>query len=143
MARNSTVVQIDTRVLDDLIKHLDGNVAEAIAKTAFGVEARAKLKAPVDTGALRASHYTSLKDSHSTRFATARQDAIGRRPDAVLEPLPIPKNDHEAYVGPSVDYAEEVHNGTTSKVGRPFLLQAARETESDLREFLKKAVTPK
>jgi hypothetical protein len=44
-----------------MIRNLDGNVAEAVAKTAFAVEARAKILAPVDTGALRASIYTALK----------------------------------------------------------------------------------
>jgi HK97 gp10 family phage protein len=141
MARNSTTIKLDTRVLDAMIKHTGGNVAEAVAKTAFAVEARAKIKAPVDTGALRASIYTSLKAGG--RFDQARSSAAALRPNTGISELPKPQDDHTAYVGPSVEYAIEVHNGTTRMPGRPFLLQAVRETERDFRKNLGKAVKPK
>jgi hypothetical protein len=140
MARNSTIVQLDTRVLDAMIRNLDGNVAEAVAKTAFAVEARAKILAPVDTGALRASIYTALKGEE--RFNQARSDAASRRPNVAIAPLPVPRDGHTAYVGPSVEYGEIVHNGSSTMAGRPFLAQAVRDAERDLRRHLGEAVQP-
>ena len=141
MARNSTVITLDTKVLDDMIRHLDGNIAEAVAKIAFSVEARAKVKAPIDTGALRSSIYTELKGRND--YNRARAEAIARRPGVVTNALPTPKDKHTAYVGPSVEYGAAVHFGTRYMTGRPFLLEAVRETEREFRDFLAKAVRPK
>lgn len=141
MARNSTVITLDTRVLDDLIKHVGGDVAEAVAKTAFAVEARAKVKAPVDTGALRASIYVSTKGG--SRFSKARSAAAALRPNTGINELPVPSDDHTAYVGPSVEYGAAVEMGSARRAGTPYLLPAVRETEREFREFLAKAVKPK
>jgi len=136
MARNVTVT-FDTKVLDNLIKHLDGNVEEAVNKAGFVVEGKAKLRAPVDTGALRASIYTSIKG----RATTAMNKARSLNPDAGIVPLPVPDNNHTVYVGPSVEYAAEVELGGRH-AAQPYLLPAMRETERELRDLLKKAVTP-
>ncbi len=142
---------LDTKVLDALIKNLDGNVAEAVAKAAFALEGRAKLRAPVDTGALRASIYTSLKGR--SKFSDARAEAIGRggrrNGSGKVEPLtnanfvelPKPNSDTVAHVGPSVEYGADVELGTARRSGTPYLQPAMRETEKDIRELLSKAVT--
>jgi hypothetical protein len=132
---------LDTRVLDNLSKHLDGNVSEAVASAAFMVQGRAKVKAPVDTGALEGSIGVSMKRGGNANAAAAV--ARARRPDAVISALPVPKDDHTAFVGPSVEYGMEVELGSSKRAGRPYLGPALRETEADLKKFLSKAVQDK
>ncbi len=129
---------LDTRVLDNLIKHLDGNIEDAVASAAFMIEGRAKINAPTDTGALKASIYTSLKKGGKASGAMAAAKAM--RPDAGINALPVPKDNFTAHVGPSVEYGQEVHDGTSTMPGRPYLAKALRETEADLKKFLSKAV---
>jgi hypothetical protein len=151
MARNRTSeTQFDTRVLDALIRNLDGEFAEAVARVAFTVEGIAKTLAPVDTGALRASIYTSLKGGGN--FDAARSDAIGRsnrrNGAGQIKPLdssnfvqlPVPRSDTVAHVGPSVEYGAGVEFGTARRNGTPFLLPALRQAEDDLRKELGKAI---
>lgn len=137
----TTTFDIDTKVLDRLIKHLDGNVEEAIASAAFAVEGRAKIKAPVDTGALRASIYVAMKKGGKASEALAAAKA--KRPEAVVEALPVPRDNHTAHVGPSVEYGLEVEMGSSTRAGRPYLQPALRETEKDLRDLLSEAIRDK
>jgi hypothetical protein len=132
---------LDTKVLDRLAKHLDGNVSEAVASAAFMVEGRAKVKAPVDTGALRASIYVAMKKGSKASEAIAAAKA--RRPDANVNALPTPKDNFTAHVGPSVEYGQEVELGSSKRAGTPYLGPALRETEADLKKFLSKAVQDK
>lgn len=143
--------EVDTRILDAIIRNLGGNVADTIAKVALTVETKAKLRAPVDTGALRASIYTSLKDNDG--FGEARSEAMARSTRrngaGQIHPLgaknfvelPKPKDNHTAYVGPSVEYGAAVELGTAQRSGTPYLQPAVRETESEFQEMLGKAVT--
>lgn len=137
----SSKTTVDTRVLDAILKHLDSNVANAVAKAGFAVEARAKIKAPVDTGALRASIYTSLKDGG--RGSEAMSEARGRNPDVTTQALPVPRDDHTAYVGPSVEYGAAIELGSARRAGTPYLQPAVRETEDDFRRMLADAVVNK
>lgn len=133
--------ELDTRVLDAIIKNLDGNVTNAVAKAAFAVEGRAKVKAPVDTGALRASIYVSMK--RGSKGNEAMSAAKARRPEANVAALPTPRDNHTAYVGPSVEYGQEVEMGSATRSGTPYLRPALRETEHEMRELLGKAVRNK
>ncbi len=136
MPKTSTT--LDTSKLDSILKRLDANVANAVAKAAFAIEGRAKVKAPVDTGALRASIYTSLKAGGGD---AARVEARSRRPEAIITPLPVPRDDHTAYVGPSVEYGADVELGTTRRGATPYLLPAVRETEKEFYKLIGEAVT--
>lgn len=136
MTKNVTI-ELDTRVLDGLIKRSGGNVAKAVAKVGFAIEARAKVNAPVDTGALRASIYTSLKNGETS--AIARAQALN--PDAQTVPLPTPQDSHTAYVGPSVEYGASVELGTARRAPTPFLLPAVRATEKEFAKFLEENLT--
>lgn len=133
--------ELDTRVLDGIIKQLGGNTAEAVKKAAFAIESRAKVKAPVDTGALRASIYTSLQNG--SRSSDAMADARGRNPDVETHPLPVPGDGHTAYVGPSVEYGAAIELGTVRRAGTPYLQPAVRETEDEFRKLLGDAVVNK
>lgn len=132
-------VDLDTTVLDRILKNLEGNVADKIAKAGFAVEGRAKIKVPVDTGALRASIYTSL--SSGDRSDDAMADATARRPGVELAPLPVPRDNHTAYVGPSVEYGDEIEFGAANRAAQPYLVPAVRETEAEFRAMWKDVVT--
>jgi len=55
------MTKLDTRVLDAIAKGLDKNSDQVLASVAFQVEAEAKVRAPVDTGALKNSIHTEKK----------------------------------------------------------------------------------
>ena len=57
----SADVKLDTRVLDAIAKGLDMNTDKVLQSAAFQVEAEAKVRAPVDTGALKNSIHTERK----------------------------------------------------------------------------------
>lgn len=130
--------QLDTKVLDSILKQLNGNVGDAIAKAGFAIEARAKVKAPVDTGALRASIYTSLVED--SRANAAISAAIARNPAITPVPLPVPRDGLTAYVGPSVEYGAAIELGSASRPATPYLLPAVRETEKEFYKMLGAAV---
>ena len=118
----TTRVFTDTTNLNRLIDRIPGNKRELVKSIAFQVEALAKMKAPVDTGALRNSIYVSLLDSHTP-------------PKEATENLPVPDNDVTAFVGPSVEYAIYQELGTSFMEPQPYLLPALREVERQLEKF--------
>lgn len=134
-------VSLDTSKLDSILRKLDGNVADAIAKAGFAVEGRTKVNIQqmdaIDTGALLNSVYTSLANGSEGQAAIA--EARSRRPGVAINELPVPRENHTAYVGPSVSYASEVHFGSGTMAGRPFLLQAVRDTEVLFRKLVGEA----
>lgn len=133
MARNNTIVQLDTRKLNALIRKIPGNLADAVAATAFAIERQAKINAPVDTGALRASIYSRIGKSGGSG-ATAAAEVASLRPGTEMGNLPEPENATTAYVGPGVEYAIHVELGTSKRGAQPFLLPAVRAVEKSLAE---------
>lgn len=92
------------------------NNASFIKAIGFAVEGLAKIKSPVDTGALRNSIYTRTQNTTSTANANE---------------LPEPPNG-SVYVGPSVEYAIYQELGTRKMEAQPFLIPALREIERQL-----------
>lgn len=137
MARNQVNVTVDTARLDRLIRQLPSAVEDNIRAIAFAIEAKAKAKAPVDTGALRASIYT--RTNRQDGFAQASSAARGRNADAALQPLPEPEP-LTAVIGPSVSYAIDVELGTARRAATPYLTPAVREVGNDLARRLGQAV---
>ncbi len=119
--------KVNTGPLDRMIKNLSSNVDDAVARLAFQVEGEAKIRAPVDTGALRASIYTSIQGHGNGR--TAMNAAMSKRPDAGVVALPTPRDSHTAHVGPSVEYAGVVELGSSRRPGTPYLQPAMRTVE--------------
>jgi HK97 gp10 family phage protein len=118
-------IQIDTSGINRILRNLPGNRDRLVRRIAFEVEARAKQKAPVDTGALRASIYTR----------TGREGA----PPAVMTEaerveLPAPE-DGVAHVGPSVEYGAYQELGTSSNAPQPYLGPAVAEVRADLARY--------
>ena len=138
MSKNVTV-EIDTRKLNDIIKKLPGNRDKAIRAVAFSIERKAKVKAPVDTGALRASIYTrTAKGSYSSNEQMSGIPEV--QSDAQRETLP-PVREGEAVVGPSVNYGIHVEFGTRRQRAQPYLGPAVNSTAKELAEHLKDVCT--
>lgn len=113
-------VTTDTRRLNNIIQNTGRNTRQMIKAIGFQVEAIAKMKAPVDTGALRNSIYVATNESNNP-------------PLEATEVLPTPEGD-AVIVGPSVEYAIYQELGTSFFSPQPFLEPAVREVERQLEE---------
>lgn len=89
-------VTMDTRGLDRLLRDLPKEADAVVRKAAFDIEARAKRKAPVDTGALR----NSIAVVDETR------------------------GDAEAEVNVGAEYGAYVELGTVDRAAKPYLAPA-------------------
>lgn len=118
------MTQVDTRVLNRILSHIDDHSHRMVRKVAFAVEALAKTKAPVDTGALRASIYTRTHDANPFPDITERADVTRVE-------LP-PAMTGEAVVGPTVDYGIDQELGTSRFAAQPYLTPAVAEVTRDL-----------
>ena len=110
----SATMTIDKRKMDAILKAFDGNVSRAVRTIAFSVEGKAKIKCPVDTGALR-----------SSIIVRTYEGAGG-------EELPAPADGATAYVGPTMGYGIYVELGTKRSRAQPYLVPAVRETEREI-----------
>jgi hypothetical protein len=108
-------VVVDTSALLTLKQSLQPKAHAILDKAAFDIEATAKTLAPVDTGALRASIYTSgasRGSSYAQAVAAAKGKigTTGRRSGRRLEKLDFSSEIHarhpfERIIAPSVAYA--------------------------------------
>jgi HK97 gp10 family phage protein len=120
-----TVIKVDTTVLDRVIRELPNRVEYVGRKMAFRIEASAKQRAPVDTGALRASIYTATQKFSG--YAGAAAKAKGR----ATEEHPAPSGNVIAVVGPCVEYSEYVEFGTHKMGAQPYLTPAVEEVSKE------------
>lgn len=143
-------VELDTRVMDRIMRNLDGNAADAIRAIAFSLEAKTKQQIralqAIDTGAMVNSVYTRTykgagQDGSNTSEGQVHSKVRGLNPDAEVEQLPVPRGPHEAFVGPSVKYAIAVHYGTGRMSGRPFLQNAVNDITRELENGFRNVVT--
>lgn len=123
--------EIDTRRLESILKKLPGRTEDNNRAIAFRVEAGAKNKCKVDTGALKASIYTVCGDKDG--LTASRAEVQQKNPEVAAEQgyLPAPKG-HDAHVGPSMNYAMHVEFGTRRMGAQPYLIPALREVENAL-----------
>ena len=143
-------VALDMRELEKLIKEEPARAARIIKATAFQVEAEAKSRAPVDTGALKNSIYSNLygqsglarmalqaqrKTVVMRRRASKRVRARAQRwADKRYIPLPQPGSVYEAIVGPSVNYAIYLEFGTFRMAAKPYLKPAVEAARAQYAE---------
>jgi len=120
--KKNTHVVVDTRRLRTIIQGSGQNALEALGAVAFTVERLAKLLAPVDTGALRASIYTAMPGQ-----ANQLPPVPG---GAKRVAIPTPTEALVAHVGPSVDYGVYQEFGTRFMAAQPFLIPALRRARS-------------
>lgn len=112
-------IRLDTKVLDRLTAEMAYKAEQIVTKIAFDVEAGAKTRAPVDTGALKASIYTSTRRSSTYRDHTG--DAFLANPDARIAPEVEAPHRLEAVVAAPMEYAVYVELGTSKMGAQPFL----------------------
>ncbi len=117
-------VTVDTTRLNRIIRNMTANGNKAVRVIAFAIEAKAKIKAPVDTGALRASIYVKTRGGGDMPGVP--------NPDAGRADIDAPSEDMVAHVGPTVEYAAAVEFGGAHTGAQPYLIPAVREVERDL-----------
>ena len=110
---------IVTTVVFDKMPALSKQAAElakqAVAKTAFDIEANAKTIVPVVTGFLKNSIATQVGATglHSPQGSQSHQHS--------------PANDLTAYVGAHAEYAQAVEFGTGRARAQPYLMPSAEK----------------
>ena len=130
-------IKLDTKELDRIAAGMNKSREQVMKKLAFDVEAKAKMKAPVLTGALRNSIYTETKAGGD--YANASGKAMGAAWGeggriSETEQLPKPTGNIVAVVGACIEYALWVEIGTEKKGKRPYLLPAAEEVSNKLND---------
>lgn len=133
------LADIDVTGLDDLANRLESELAKAVAASAFLIEAHAKLAAPVDTGALRASIYTSTWNGSQWSGAAASASAL-RSGVTILADIGKPSSNLEAIVAVGVHYAAHVEYGTFRQAGRFYLRNAAMANLQPIRDLFAQAI---
>lgn len=131
---------IDVTGLDDLANRLESELAKAVAASAFLIEGYAKMNAPVDTGALRASLYTSTWDSGSEWGKAAASAGALRSGVTILADIGKPSSNLEAIVAVGVHYAAHVEYGTFRQAGRFYLRNAAMANLQPIRQLFAQAI---
>lgn len=129
MAKPQITYTLDTTRLNRILKNLPGKTEDNNRAIAFRIEGEAKVKAPVDTGALQNSIYTVCGDKDGYRAASTK--VRERNPKAATNSLPKPSG-HDAHVGPSVNYGFYQEFGTRRMSAQPYLVPAVRAVESSL-----------
>jgi hypothetical protein len=109
------VIKLDTKVLDKIIAQQVDEAGRIVRGAAFAVEGQAKVRAPVDLGALKGSIYT-VTAGHDG-YPDAKAAVKSANPDVLTEPHPRPKNKLTAHTGPCVEYAAPIEFGHLT---RPF-----------------------
>lgn len=133
------IADIDVTGLDDLANRLESELAKAVAASAFLIESHAKLAAPVDTGALRASIYTSTWNGSQWSGAAASASAL-RSGVTILADIGKPSSNLEAIVAVGVHYAAHVEYGTFRQAGRFYLRNAAMANLQPIRDLFAQAI---
>ena len=132
-------VEVDTTRLNQILARLPGNLEQNIRAVAFAIEAKAKVRAPFETGALRSSIYTrTSKGTFSNGKPTAGLPEVSGNPPR--EELPRVKAG-EAVVGPSVEYGIYQELGTGRMAARPYLGPAVNSSADELERAMANVVT--
>jgi HK97 gp10 family phage protein len=136
--------KIDLSGLERFTDNLVPRLGQAVRQTAFAIEFDAKQNAPVDTGALRASIYTSTnqRSGYDEAVAQAVSRAMGEG-DTLIQPAPEapqPEDELNAIVAVGVHYAPYVEFGTHKAPAQPFLTPAAEQNRPFFRELVRDAL---
>lgn len=97
---------LEMTALEMLIASLDPRTDAILDKVSFDVEARAKMRGRVDTGAMINSVYVSgASGGMGTQYSNAASAAQGLRPGVELADEVVPQDRFSRVVGVSVHYA--------------------------------------
>lgn len=130
-------VKVDTSGLKRVAEQLEPQARKVIAKAAFDVESRAKRRAPVDTGALRASIYTSVGGGRSS-YSVTKTIAKGLGATAFTDEEKA--EGLSANIGASVEYAIFNEMGSRKMGAHPFLIPALEEVRKSFEDAWKELV---
>lgn len=121
------MVKLDNSRLNRIIRDADTNTENFLKSIGFSIEARAKVKSPVDTSANANSIYTSTRTTdHGLDRSVA--DSLGR------DYYSLPRGTRtKVYVGPTMSYSIYLEFGTSRQPARPYLIPAIEEVSNQLR----------
>jgi len=121
----------DFNHFEQVYQELDQKIGELVRVTALKIEAKAKRSAPVDTGFLRQSIYTTTEGgsdfagaSAAAKKRGAKRNKAGSSSAATLFP-PVPAPMHnQAVIAVGATYGIFLEFGTSRMAARPFLTPA-------------------
>lgn len=131
---------------DKILPAIETQVSLAVRKTAFDIEAGAKARTPVDTGALRASIHVIIFDKSGYPDAVEQAQALYKAKHGEDKELqffpeePTPKGKLSALVAVAVYYGWFIENGTSRQPAQPFLAPAVMAANDSFVAAVKAAV---
>lgn len=143
---------IDVKVVNhfgEIAAEAQKQVERVIRKTAFAIEREAKLRAPVETGFLRASIYTVTAGSSrsfarsSLRAAERRQQRTGNLSSQGLFPEVRVSDKYEALVAVGAEYGIFLEYGTLRSAAQPFMTPAVEAVRPAFERDMKRALEGK
>lgn len=104
------VVEVNLKGLERVLDRIEDGLQDALDETLRVMEGVAKMKAPIDTGFLRASIFavTVRRDGSSAAFAEALAQAPRRR---FASDIPVPHGRFEGFLVAGAEYAPFVNYG--------------------------------
>mgnify|MGYP000959193211 CR=1 FL=1 len=106
-------IDLQKNLSGELTKSLRAELAKVVRETAFAIEADAKQRAPVDTGALRSSIQADVKDAETLL---------------------------QAEVAVGVEYGPYVELGTVHQSAQPFLTPAVEAQRQPFEQRIAEAI---
>lgn len=113
-------------------------IDKVILDTALDIASDAAALAPVDTGALSASHYVVTKNFSD--YAEKVSAAMALKPEAKPLAEIMVTREHQAKVAASVEHWFYVHYGTVIQSSNPYLFEAVNLNRDAFEEDLRKAM---
>lgn len=120
-------------------RRAEERLGQVVRKTALDIEAAAKLRCPVDTGACRASiHSVTDRTNGYSAAAAATKAANG---GAEVFPAERPEGPMQAIVAVAAAHGIYVEMGTTRMPARPYVTPAFEQAAEPFRKALAAAVS--
>ncbi len=120
-----TVYNVLPEVGERMLQTLD----QIVRKAAFDIEAKAKAKAPVDTGFLKSSIY--VETAHGSTYGKAGGEGNGE-----MLPEVEPPKKYQAIVAVGASYGVFIEFGTSRMPAQPYLTPAAEEVRPEFEAAL-------
>lgn len=121
-------VKVDTKVLDKIMRNVDGDTLEVVEQIGADIVAEAKNLAPVDEGDLRDSIYMRTQTENNRPNVSAESGNFD---------LPAPKDKLSVTVGPSVMHGIYQELGTSKMAAQPYMAPAAAKVKQNMGRYNK------
>lgn len=142
MARSLVAAKLVFNKLPALAGALAPLASQVVRKTAFDIMTGSQSAAPVDTGALKNSHYVATHDdsSYSRSVADAKAAAAGKRRKVKVLPEVQRPGELQAVVAVAVEYAAPVEYGSSRRGATPYLTPAAEAQRKPFEQAMAQVV---